>query len=554
MQELAGLQTKTSLTTQEQMRQNAIIGELNQALPELNLAIDEQTGLLNMSTEELERNVDALMAQAKAEAAREDLTRIAEEQYEAEKQLAELEEQRAEQIEQVNNAQNEYNVAIAEANALYGEQTELYGTMGVAEAEALEQARNAQAELEEQIAATQETVDGFTAEYEETLDYISDTEPIDNASIAIAALGVAAAGAGNDVSGMSEAAQQAFTDMYTSVSESISSQMNLFEEWDAKMVTSGENMVANMQSQVDGLQGWADNIQTLAERGIDQGLLQKLADMGPEGAGYVAAFVDMTDEELQKANELYAESLTLSDDVAEQVAESYASVAENAVLGMTDKLSESTGSIEESGTAMGKALHTATENQLEIKSPSRKYKEIGEFTIQGLIEGIKGEQPNALNMVESLARSMVTATQNQLKASTFAEIGRQIPNGLITGINSGSSGVVKAIQDMCTQAVEAAKASLDIHSPSKKFAYLGKMSGEGYQQGWNESMSNINAVIASAMPDYNLAARENKPAANTEVTKDINITQYITISGAESDMIETSRKFKQWQREVAKDW
>lgn len=554
VQELTGLQIKTSLTTQEQIRQKAIIGELNQALPELNLVIDEQTGLLNMSTEELERNVDALMAQAKAEAAREDLVHIAEEQYEAEKQLAELEEQRAEQIEQVNNAQNEYNEALAEANALYGGQTELYGTMGMAEAAALEQAKNAQAELEEQIAATQSTIDGFTAEYEETLAYISDTEPVSNASDAIGDLGEAAAGAGSDISGMSEKTQQAFVDMYESVSESITNQMNLFEEWDAKMVTSGEGMVANMQSQVDGLQSWADNIQELADRGINQGLLQKLADMGPEGAGYVAAFVDMTDEELAKANELYAESLTLSDDVAAQVAESYASVAENAVLGMTDKISESGESIEEAGTAMGKVLHTATENQLEIKSPSKKYKEIGKFTIQGLIEGIKGEQANALNTIENLARSMVTRTQSQLQVSTFAEIGKQIPNGLIMGINSGRSGVVKAIQDMCTQAVESAKASLDIHSPSKKFAYLGKMSGEGYQQGWNESMNNINAVIASAMPEYNLTYRESNPTVSAETTKDINIVQHIHIEGSDSNMIETSRKFKQWQREVAKDW
>ncbi len=579
VRELDSLQSKTSLTAQEQGRQQAIISQLNQVMPELNLAIDEQTGKLSSSTRELEKNVDAMMNQAKAEAAREDLAQIAQEQYEAEKMLAELEAQREVQVKELEKAQAEYNERIEQSNETTLTYAETMGTMAaqssdnasayaasmqemndaeIAMAVNVEQAKAAQEELDAQINATRDTIQGYTDEYANTLDYISNTEPVDIASAAIEVLGNAAASTGQHISVMSAQTQQAFNDMYDSVSESIAEQMDLFAEWDGKMVTTGTNMLANMQSQVDGLQNWADNIQELAERGISKGLLQKLADMGPEGAGYVAAFVDMTEEELKKANELYVESLSLSDDTAVKVAESYANVAENAVQGMTDKLSESEGIIKDAGAEISETLVKSTKTVLGIQSPSKVYKEIGQFMIQGLIAGVKGEQGNAASTVDNLTHSLVTKAQTGLASSKFVEIGKQITNGLITGINSGSSGVVQAIQNMCTKAVESAKASLDIHSPSKEFAYLGKMSGEGYKVGLTESMSNINAVVAASMPHYEkepvgAAGSANIPES-IEARKDVNIEQKFYIYGDTPGLIETSRKFKKWQREAARDW
>lgn len=555
--ELSGLQSKTNLTAEEQARQKAIVDQLNTAMPELNLAIDEQTGKLNMSTKELKKNVDALMAQAKAEAAREDLAEIAEEQYEAEKQLADLQEQLKEQTYQVNIAQQQYTDTLQKLNEATLENAGAAETMYSAAEECsnkLETEKQAQADLQEQIDATKETISNYTDEYANTLDYISDTEPVEDAASAISEMGTAAESAGSSISGMSATAQAAFEDMYESLSETISDQINLFEEFDGAMVTSGEGMLANMQSQVDGLSQWADNIQELADRGINQGLLQTLADMGPEGAGYVAAFVDMTDEELQKANDLYVESLSLSDDVAAQVAESYAKAGEDAVTGYTGAITNAEQTITESGKSMGEELLEGTNEALDRHSPSKEYQAIGEDVVAGLIAGIKGEQNNAILTIENLANSMVTSASTILSESTFAEIGGQITNGMITGINSGKSGVVRAIENLCTEAVESARESLDIHSPSRKFEYFGEMSGKGYLLGWKESMSDVDTLIASTLPDLAVAKNTATVTNNAGTSKVINVTQNISIYGEESNLIETSRKFKQLMREAAKDW
>ncbi|MCM1264057.1 MAG: phage tail tape measure protein, partial [Butyrivibrio sp.] len=596
VQELIGLQSKTALTTQEEMRQKAIIDQLNQAVPELNLAIDEQTGLLNMSTDELYKNVDAMMALGRAEAAREDLERIIKDQYEAEKMLLELKEQEEEQTKRVEEAQEAYNKKIEEATAGY----ERYGQSRFAESQALEEAQAAQEELAKQIEATQAAYNGFTKEYEDTQAYIDNIEAAYGASEAIEELGDAATDSDNDISALSDTVEQAMTEMQESVSESISQQMDLFSEWDGAIEISGEKMVANMQSQVTGLQEWADNIETLADRGINQGLLQVLADMGPTGAAYVASFVDMTDEELEKANELYVESLSLpdetaeqiaesykkagekaaekaaegatdsetnlesamelSDEAAERVAESYKGVGEKAVEGMITGIDETGTNIEDAGTNMGDALLDATNNALEINSPSKKYKKIGEFVVAGIVQGIAEERAAAIGLVEDLSNSMVTAAQRILSAQTFTAIGRQITDGLIAGIESGRSGVANAIAKMCTDAIEAAKAELDIHSPSKKFAYLGEMSGEGYTEGLQRSMSNASEVISAFMADAQMVqqasvVRVDLPEIDTGTSnREYNINQSITINSPADDIITMGKKFKQWQREAANEW
>lgn len=64
--------------------------------------------------------------------------------------------------------------------------------------------------------------------------------------------------------------------MQENVQSALKSQMDMFEEFDAGTQISTENLLANMQSQVDGVTAWEQNLSALADRGINQGILQKL--------------------------------------------------------------------------------------------------------------------------------------------------------------------------------------------------------------------------------------------------------------------------------------
>lgn len=599
--ELEDLQSKTERTTSEQIRMQMIVDELNQAIPDLNLAIDEQTGLLNMSTNALEKNIDAMMASAKAGAAREDLTNIAEDQYEAEKQLAELEMQLEEQKQAVAEAQEKYNEKLEETNRVYGNQIELYDTMMEKESYALENAKNAQAGLEEQIQSTKESIGGFTQEYQRTLEYLADMEGWSASGQMIASLGVAAEMTGGNFTRLSDVVQTQMSEMQETLSDTISEQINLFSEFSGKAELTTAELLNNMQSQVNGISQWADNMEELAERGIDRGLLQHLANMGPEGAAYVSAFVKMSDEELKKAGDLFEQALTLPDETASKITESYASAGEMATKGYANGISENAKLAAEQSRILGKGSLDELKTTLAIRSPSKETQRIGEYFDEGLKIGIRNGQAALISTISNLAGSMLQTTRTELAQNKFVDIGRQIPAGLAQGISSGkstavssaqdlgrnvtsilqtelprsrfeevggqvsagleqgirngASGVISAATEMAQKAISAAKKELEINSPSKKFAYLGKMSGAGYIEGWRESMADINAVVAATLPDTSMKPLTGENGNFSYGGQKINhINQEINIYSQTDNLIEAAWKFEEAQKEAAREW
>lgn len=556
--ELKDLQAKTALTASEQERQKMIIKEMNDIFPGLNLAIDEQTGLLNMSTEALEKNMEAMMAMDRVNAAREDMAKIAQEQYEAEKQLAELEEQLAKQKEEVTAAQEKYNNMTEQGNALIVMRSALYGAMYQPEKDALNAAKEGQAELEAQIEATKNSISGFTDEYYNCANSISEDESIAEAAADTGMLGEAARQATSDLRDMTLATSESFQEMYDSVSELVTDQMNLFSKFRGEAELSTEELLSNMESQVVGLTQWADNMGSLADRGINQGLLKQLAEMGPEGAAYVATFVSMTDEELQKANELFERSLSIPDETAGKVAEAFEAAGMNAAEGFREGIAEGAEAAAEAARELGQAAINATEESIDSHSPSKEFEKIGGYIDEGLISGIKGGQKDVVDIMNILCTVLLQTGRDNVKTTDWTEIGKRIPEGLATGIRSGQSSVANAIKNMCTSAVAAAKRELDINSPSKKFEYMGEMSGEGYIVGWKSSMVDAAAAVEASIQDVERVAMRNGSMSGSGSAADAgskyNINQEINIYAPVDDPIEAEKAFRNAQREAAQGW
>ena len=267
---------------------------------------------------------------------------------------------------------------------------------------------------------------------------------------------------------------------------------------------------------------------------------------------------------MKRANELFEQSLVLPDETVEKVAEAYVKAGEMATEGYTKGIEEGAKEAAQASAKMGKSSVDELEMTLEIKSPSRVTKRIGENFDEGFIVGIKERQPEAIDTIANLAGEMLRTAENGLQTKIFIEIGKQIPAGMVQGINSGKSDVINAIKEMCTSAVEAAKNELDINSPSRKFAYMGEMSGEGYIEGWKKSMVNVNEIIAQSLPDTVFPAMDTNTPYGSRTSgwensygakqEEINIVQNMNIYGDVTDPIEMNRKFKQTLKEAAKEW
>ena len=199
-----------------------------------------------------------------------------------------------------------------------------------------------------------------------------------------------------------------------------------------------------------------------------------------------------------------------------------------------------------------------TKKVLDTNSPSKETEKIGKYYDEGFSQGIRKGKQEVLDTVSSLMAEVIRTTRVVCQTNTFSDIGKQIPAGLAAGIRSGKSDVVNAIRDLCTAAVYEAKKDLDINSPSRKFQYLGEMSGEGYISGWKSSMANIDAVIAASMPEASMGCgtggtepgwKSSEPGGRV-----YHIDQNINIYSKTDDLIETTRKFRQSQKEAATEW
>lgn len=451
--ELQNLQAKTKLTKTEQEKQRTIIDQLNKAMPDLNLCIDEQTGLLNKNEQEIEKSIDALYEYYKAQAAREHLAKIAEEQFDAEVKLYELEKQK----EEIKNKIADTEERVQNLQDLSLEKTVQEGENLKDLKEELETYNEALKTNEEDMEGQNAALAALGSEYQTVSEIMENTEGLETAAGATQELGNAAEDTGGKLTGMSEAAQEAYQEMSENLTETISGQMNLFSEFDAKVELSTQELLSNMESQIEGISKWSENIKTLADRGIDQGLLKNLAEMGPEGAGYVAAFVEMTDEEIKKANELYQKSLAIPTDTTNEIMDSYMQAGAMAGEGFEKGIHNQYEKVDSAAREIGRGSVKTLKNELKIQSPSKETEEVGEYFDEGLENGINKGKQAVLDIICELTNSMIITTKENLKAETFFSIGENAVQGLIDGIDAKKEEALEAIRELCAEAEGAAE-------------------------------------------------------------------------------------------------
>ncbi len=73
----------------------------------------------------------------------------------------------------------------------------------------------------------------------------------------------------------------------------------------ARRGVSGDVLLRNLEGQVQAFDDWQGDIQKLAKRGIDEGLLKELREMGPKAAPEIAALNTLTDDQLIQYVELW---------------------------------------------------------------------------------------------------------------------------------------------------------------------------------------------------------------------------------------------------------
>ena len=251
--------------------------------------------------------------------------------------------------------------------------------------------------------------------------------------------------------------------------QTLEGQMNIFQKFEKKEAMSKDELLANMRSQIQGMTEWAAQMQTLAARGLDQGLYEELAMMGPQGAEYVGAFAQMTSEELAQANQLWAQSLVLPKNVANQVAGAFNNIGQNLMAGEAAGIrAGATDMLAAQSEVQQKGIDTANEIN-QTHSPSRVFEEIGKFLMQGLAAGIKAHGGEAVTQVKKICSDIISAAKSALSYSDFYNIGVNLINGITAGLKDKEAiKKLKArLSELASLMEDGEKKPNKIDSPSK---------------------------------------------------------------------------------------
>ena len=289
-----------------------------------------------------------------------------------------------------------------------------------------------------------------------------------------------------------EGAMYDYLSLRDAVTGTVNDQMDIFSKFDTDTELTGDDLHDNMKSQIDGLRDWSAGMTQLLERGLDRGLYQKLAEMGPKSYEYVQAFLEMTTEQLNDANAYFQQSLTIGQEIGEQLGSDFAVAGLMASEGFKQGIDPNAGVAEVKTMALN--VVNAFRAELDIHSPSGVTRDIGINIDEGLANGITASQTVPVGEAIKMANEIIVRLKGSLEQSQFDAIGKQIAQGLANGIANNQSVAIEAAAGMARAALNAAQEELDINSPSRAFAELGRYSDLGLARGFTEYSDDVDSA------------------------------------------------------------
>lgn len=507
--ELNDLMSAESRTAEQKNRIQGIVYQLNQAIPELNAAYDAQRDKLSLNTKTVEQYIAEKEAQLKVEELEQAMAQNYQSQKDVRAQIAAVEEQIATAKQNQATAQEKYNALQEKINntANAGKLKEMSGEV----AEASQALNDANKELEtlnetqtENQKNLEELQDAYNDQYEELQKYSAATG---NAEEATGDMANATAKASEEMQQKFAELEKAYSDTLAAAQDSINNQIGLFDEINTKSDLTFGQMKQRLLDQADALNGWAENLQIAAKKGVDEGLLKELADAGPESAGYLEIIANLTDDEIDALNAAWKERFNASQYAGEEMANVQHKIENKDVIDA--------------------AFSSATEAMNQYAA------------------GVNATAWAPNNATSSVVAGAINVLRNY--NSSFYSEGQNAGQGYANGIMAAARTVGNAGATIAQGALNAVKRTQNSNSPSKEFAKLGGDGAEGYVVGFEGKMSDVRGRITRSTQENLDAAAKAGVSANG-----VSNSSALTAKDIAKGIQKAGLKFYVGQREFAR--
>lgn len=400
---------------------------LNSRIEGLNIQYDKATGTINMTTDAIRKQIEIAKASAEIEAANQKMVENAKKRLEIKDKMKEVEKQYQDLVEKTDSVEEGSfsNSRIREG---------------------------AKAEFKKK----------YNEEVQKLQDDIKKTEDSDNElTNTIVKNNEVKAKSTEDASGrmiytmenMNEAQRKAVEMMQQEFANLKGEVQNAFQAIEQQTALSADQMTANLQKNIDAVDKWSQNLETLAKRGLDQGLIEQMRQAGPKMANQTQALVDASDEQLGRLNGKWTEA-------GDKAKEGF-------LRGIRATGQELPPEIESMVTAIGDEFRSAlADASFEVKG-----REIPQKTADGIRSG-KGDVQQAASEVTEASKQAFNNLPTEAKYS-----GSQVSGGYAQGMTD-NQGAVQGASEGLKGAALGALASL-FGEGQVKGAELGAGVGDG---------------------------------------------------------------------------
>ena len=371
---------------------------LNSRIEGLNIQYDKATGTINMTTDAIRKQIEIAKASAEIEAANQKMVENAKKRLEIKDKIKEVEKQYQDLVEKTDSVEEGSfsNSRIREG---------------------------AKAEFKKK----------YNEEVKKLQDDIKKTEESDNElTNTIVKNNEAKAKSTEDASGriiynmttMNEAQKKAVEMMQQEFANLKGEVQNAFQAIEQQTALSADQMTANLQKNIDAVNKWSQNLETLAKRGLDQGLIEQMRQAGPKMANQTQALVDASDEQLGRLNGKWTEA-------GDKAKEGF-------LRGIRATGQELPPEIESMVTAIGDEFRKALADAgFEVKA-----REIPQKTAEGIRSG-KGDVQQAASEVTEASKQAFNNLPTEAKYS-----GSQVSGGYAQGITDNQGSVQGAVDGL----------------------------------------------------------------------------------------------------------
>ncbi|MCO5422478.1 tape measure protein [Enterococcus faecalis] len=453
--EMATLAAKEKLSNKEKKRMTEIVEDLNGKMTGLNLVYDEQSNKLSEMPGKIQQQMDAYSALDEASQAQENINQMLKERNDNEAKLMEI-----------NAAREKWNQTLKESGGNTKEARENIEKLG---------------EQEQVLKGVQQELTNEMINYAQTHE-----SAMQRASKAVETGVLEQSVSYEALHGKTKETMDAMRSEYSSLEEKIG---NVFEKIEQKATISTDQMIENLRTNFEASDQLFKNLGILAERGLDEGLIEQLRKMGPEGAAQAQVLVDSTDEQLQGLKDVFKTS------------------GEHAMNGIKEGYQLGKNGVNEEIAS----LIPTQKDTLMTQIKSTDFSSVGKSVTEDFKAGIENGRNAVAEMTKGIVPQMGTDMKGEVEKANFPDIGKAIPQGLEKGIGANKQLPVKTSNQMIDDVVSGARKGLDSHSPSRVFHSIGEDVDSGLSNGIEQNAMNPVRAVESIV-DKIISAMDKLPS------------------------------------------